>query len=220
MGIDAVNRAFSTALPAHDFDTIGGLLGTSTGVPQRGETVRSRRPVLHGDDDARRRGALVPLRTCAGRAHRQHRRRRRTPLGTAPPGPWRPVAPAQLLLAGAGALQTLAFVHSAAVVAADAGAGLLAWRLDRAWPARHAATLGWCSAWLAGRHIWWLFISMHRYGHRRSGWRRGGGGAGRRCGAVPGAGHARTGAGGAVAGPPAPLFAALWLLAELARGAG
>ena len=41
VSIDAVNRAFSSALPAHDFDTIGGLLAHEHGrVPRRGETVR------------------------------------------------------------------------------------------------------------------------------------------------------------------------------------
>ena len=126
----------------------------------------------------------------------------------------------RLLLAGAGALQTLVFVHTRLWWLPILGAALLAWRLDRSRGLRHAATLGWCygTGWM-GAGIWWLFISMHRYGHlpawlaasavallvallalflalatalyRR--WRRGGWG-------------------------DAPLFAALWLAAELARG--
>ena len=38
--IEAVNEAFGTALPAQDFDTIGGLVAHEHGrVPRRGETV-------------------------------------------------------------------------------------------------------------------------------------------------------------------------------------
>ncbi|MCU0970028.1 MAG: apolipoprotein N-acyltransferase [Rubrivivax sp.] len=125
-------------------------------------------------------------------------------------------------LAAAGALQTLAFVEPARAwwlpVLAIAA---LVWRLDRADRARRALWLGWCfgTGWLVAG-TWWLFVSMHRYGglpaplaaaavlalaaslsvylafaaaaYRR--WRR---------------------------GQPwrdAALFAALWLLAELARG--
>ena len=40
VGIDAVNRAFGTTLPAADFDTIGGLVAQEWGrVPRRGESV-------------------------------------------------------------------------------------------------------------------------------------------------------------------------------------
>ena len=40
VGIDAVNRAFGTSLPASDFDTIGGLVAHEWGrVPRRGESV-------------------------------------------------------------------------------------------------------------------------------------------------------------------------------------
>jgi len=75
-------------------------------------------------------------------------------------------APAPQVLAAAllGALQTLAFVHTAlwwlpllcvAVLAA------LVWQAA----SRRAALLGWLfgSAWL-GAGVWWLFISLHRYG--------------------------------------------------------
>ncbi|MFM7506661.1 MAG: apolipoprotein N-acyltransferase, partial [Rubrivivax sp.] len=132
--------------------------------------------------------------------------------------PW-PVAADALLAAALGALQTLAFVHTAAWVLPIATLALLVWRLDAA-PPRRAALLGWLygTAWLAAG-TWWLFVSMHRYGglpaplaaaavaalsaalslylalaatlYAR--WRRGG-------------------------GFDAALFAALWLLAELARG--
>ncbi len=124
------------------------------------------------------------------------------------------------LALGLGALQTLAYVHTTWAWALPvATAAWLAWRLDGASPGR-AALLGWCygTAWLCAG-VWWLFISMHRYGPLSaplaalavlalSGalslywaaaatayarWRRG-----------------RVG--------DAALFAALWLLAELARG--
>lgn len=124
-----------------------------------------------------------------------------------------------VLAAALGALQTLAFVHTAAWALPIATLAWLVWRLDAAAP-RRAALLGglYGTAWLAAG-TWWLFVSMHRYGglpaplaaaavaalsaalslylalaaalYAR--WRRGDGG-------------------------DAVLFAALWLLAELARG--
>ncbi len=78
----------------------------------------------------------------------------------------RPVAllPQALAAAGLGALQTLAFVHTALwwlpliCIAWLAGA---VWRAT-AW---RAGLLGWLfgSAWL-GAGTWWLFVSLHRYG--------------------------------------------------------
>lgn len=124
------------------------------------------------------------------------------------------------LVAALGALQTWAFVATAWWWLPLLSVALLRWRLDQATP-RRAAWLGWCygCAWLVAG-VWWLFISMHRYGglpaplaaaavlalaatlslylalacglYAR--WRRG---------------HALK---------DAALFAALWLLAELARG--
>ena len=72
---------------------------------------------------------------------------------------WEPVA-----AAGLGALQTLALVHTQAWALPLAALAWLAWRLDAAIP-RRAAWLGWCfgTAWLAAT-VWWMFISMHRYG--------------------------------------------------------
>ena len=63
-----------------------------------------------------------------------------------------------------GAVQTLAFVHTAAWPLPLLTLLLLVWRLNQS-PARRAALLGWCygTAWLAAG-VWWLFISMHRYG--------------------------------------------------------
>jgi apolipoprotein N-acyltransferase len=122
--------------------------------------------------------------------------------------------------AGAGALQALAFVHTTWLwwlpLLATAGLVVL---LDRSSP-RQAAGLGWLygSGWLVAG-VWWLFISMHTYGGlpaplaavavwalaaalslylaaacwAYARWRRG-------------------------TGADALLFAALWLLAELARG--
>ena len=69
-----------------------------------------------------------------------------------------------LAAASLGALQTLAFVHTALwwlSLLCTAGLAALVWRAS----ARQAALLGWLygSAWL-GAGVWWLFISLHRYG--------------------------------------------------------
>jgi len=74
------------------------------------------------------------------------------------------LAPALWGIAAAGALQTLAFVHTAAWPLPLLAITLLAWQVGRATP-RQAAVLGWVfgSAWLAAS-TWWLFISLHRYG--------------------------------------------------------
>ena len=122
--------------------------------------------------------------------------------------------------AALGALQTPAFVHPWLWPLPLAAAAWLAWACGRASP-RRAAALGWAfaAAWI-GAGTWWLFVSMHRYGglpaplaaaavallasalalylalamalYAR--WRRG------------------------RAASDVPLFAGLWLLAELARG--
>jgi apolipoprotein N-acyltransferase len=80
--------------------------------------------------------------------------------GTAAPA-WPPQA---LATASLGALQTLAFVHTALwwlPLLCMAGLAALVW--DAA--PRRAALLGWLfgSAWL-GAGVWWLFISLHHYG--------------------------------------------------------
>jgi apolipoprotein N-acyltransferase len=126
-----------------------------------------------------------------------------------------------LALAALAAAQTLAFVATALWWLPILALALLVWRLNQAGSAARAAWLGWCygTAWIAAG-TWWLFISLHRYGglpawlaalavlalaaalslylalacalyvrgRRRNAWR------------------------------DASLFAALWLLAELARG--
>jgi apolipoprotein N-acyltransferase len=125
-----------------------------------------------------------------------------------------------LLPAAAGALQTLAFVQTAAWPLPLAATALLAWLVARQ-PARGAALAGWAfgCGWLVAS-TWWLFVSMHRYGNIPAPlaalavfalaaflslylalacalfarWR---------------SGRMRR---------DAPLFASLWLLAELARG--
>ncbi len=77
-------------------------------------------------------------------------------------------APARVLQALAaaslGALQTLAFVHTALWWLPLLCTAVLATWVWRATP-RRAALLGWlfASAWL-GAGVWWLFISLHRYG--------------------------------------------------------
>ena len=119
-----------------------------------------------------------------------------------------------------GALQTLAFVHTSwAWWLPVLTLAWLAWRLDLATP-RRAAVLGWCygAAWVAAA-VWWLFISMHTYG---------GLAAPLAVTAVAAlaavlslyvagacAAYARWRGGGA---RDPLLFAAVWLLAELARG--
>ena len=123
--------------------------------------------------------------------------------------------------AALGALQTLAFVHTHNLLLPLLPILTLAWlvwRLDTATP-RRAALLGWCygTAWLCAG-VWWLYISMHRYGGLP---------APLAAGAVfalsaalslylaaATAAYARWRRGTAL---DAALFAALWLLAELAR---
>ena len=65
-----------------------------------------------------------------------------------------------------GAAQTVAFVATWAWWLPLLAAAILVWRLGQAASPRHAAWLGWCygTAWLAAG-TWWLFVSMHRYGH-------------------------------------------------------
>jgi apolipoprotein N-acyltransferase len=67
-------------------------------------------------------------------------------------------------IAALGALQTLAFVHTSAWWLPLLCTAALAAAVARATP-RRAALLGWLygSAWL-GAGTWWLFISLHRYG--------------------------------------------------------
>jgi len=63
-----------------------------------------------------------------------------------------------------GALQTLAYIHTEAWWLPPITAGLLAWLASRATPGQ-AAWLGWSygTAWLCAG-TGWLFISLHRYG--------------------------------------------------------
>ena len=126
-----------------------------------------------------------------------------------------------LALAGLGALQTLAFVHTALWPLPVLATALLAWRLGAAPGVRRAAWLGWWygTGWLAAG-TWWLFVSMHRYGGLPA-WLAvlavlALAAALSLYLAAAAAAYAR-GRGGPPAGD-ALLFAALWLLAELARG--
>jgi apolipoprotein N-acyltransferase len=70
-----------------------------------------------------------------------------------------------VLMAAAGAAQTLACVHTAWWPLPLLTIALLVWRLNGATAAR-AAALGWFYGlgWLLAG-VWWLFISMHRYGN-------------------------------------------------------
>ncbi len=76
---------------------------------------------------------------------------------------WRLAWPAGL--AALGALQTLAFVHTTLLWWLPiVGVAVLVRRLDGATP-RQAALLGWAYGfgWLCGG-VWWLFISLHEFG--------------------------------------------------------
>ncbi|CAG1019331.1 Apolipoprotein N-acyltransferase [Burkholderiaceae bacterium] len=140
----------------------------------------------------------------------------------APAVPPRPLSLAfDLILAVTlGALHTAAYVYTEAWWLQLLCTGLLAWRVASV-PAPRAALLGWCfgTAWLVAG-TWWLFISMHRYGGLPA-WM-----AALAVLALAGVlslylaaamyGFARWRSGRP--GLDALLFAALWLLAELARG--
>lgn len=132
--------------------------------------------------------------------------------------PW-PLAADAALAAALGALQTLAFVHTGAWALPIATLALLVWRLDAA-PPRRAALLGWLygTAWLAAG-TWWLFVSMHRYGGLPAPLAAAAVAALAAALSVylalAAALYARLRCG---RGADAALFAALWLLAELARG--
>ena len=128
----------------------------------------------------------------------------------------------ELALAPAlGALQTLAFVHTAAWPLPLLTLAWLAWRLqDVGTTPRRAALLGWLygTAWLCAG-VWWLYISLHVYGGLP---------APMAVAAVVAlaaglslylaaacAAYARWRRGN---GLDAAFFSALWMLAELARG--
>ncbi|HKX41919.1 MAG TPA: apolipoprotein N-acyltransferase, partial [Burkholderiaceae bacterium] len=125
-----------------------------------------------------------------------------------------------LFVAALGALHSLPFVATSVWPLQLLVIALFAWRVDAASP-RRAAGLGWLfgSAWLAAG-TWWLFISMHRYGGLPA-WL-----AALAVALLSGllslylaaamAGFARWRCGAALR--DGVLFAALWLLAELARG--
>ncbi len=126
-----------------------------------------------------------------------------------------------LALALAGAVQSLALVETRAWILPVLSLALLVWRLDRSPGLRRAAWLAWvhASAGLAAA-VWWLFISMHTYGHLPA-WM-----AAAAVGLLS-AGLSLYGAAAAAlyvrlrrgqAGVDTLLFATLWLAAELARG--
>ncbi len=138
-----------------------------------------------------------------------------------PPGPARRLAAWEAPgLAALGALQTLAFVLTSAWWLPLLCIAVLAHCLGTAGSARRAAWLGWCfgATWLAAG-TWWLFISMYRYGQLPA-WL-----AALAVGALAAllslylalaaALYRHWRRGGWMDGP---LFAACWLLAELARG--
>ena len=125
-----------------------------------------------------------------------------------------------VVVAAFGAAQTLSYVDSRAWPLQLLAIAWLAWRVGQATPLR-AAALGWafgCAWLLAG--TWWLYISMHRYGGLPA-WMTALAVfalaallslylAGAMAWVARGRGFGRT--------RNALLFAAVWLLAELARG--
>ena len=131
-----------------------------------------------------------------------------------------PLAWELLLAAAVGALHTIAYVHTGAWVLQLAAVAWLVWRLRKAGPGRAAAIgLAFGTAWL-GAGTWWLFISLHRYGGLPA-WMA--------VAAIAALSaflslYLAAACAGFVrwrshrAGADALLFAALWLLAELARG--
>jgi apolipoprotein N-acyltransferase len=131
----------------------------------------------------------------------------------------KPIWAAAPAAAALGALQTLAFVHTAAWPLPIVAVALLVSLLHGAPPGR-AALIGWCfgTGWLCAG-VWWLFISMHRYGGLPAPLAAAAvfalAAALSLYLAVACAAWARWQRGGLQA---ALLFAALWLLAELARG--
>lgn len=131
--------------------------------------------------------------------------------------PWRRL---ELVAALAlGALQTVALVHTAWWPLPLLTLAWLVWRLDLSTP-RRAALLGWLygTAWLCAS-VWWLYISMHRYGGLPAPLAAGAvlalSAALSLYLAMAAGAYARWRRGGA---SDAVLWAALWLLAELARG--
>ncbi|WP_066333555.1 apolipoprotein N-acyltransferase [Azohydromonas lata] len=125
------------------------------------------------------------------------------------------------LLAAVGALHALTFAHTGAWPLQLLCVALLAWRVQGAAPGR-AALLGWTfgSVWV-GAGTWWLFVSMHRYGGLPAPLAVAAVAAlalamGAYLALAMGL-YARLRRGRAM--PDALLWAALWLLAELARGA-
>ena len=124
-----------------------------------------------------------------------------------------------LFVAALGALHTLAYVRTGLWALPLACVAALAWRASRAGP-RAAAALGlsFGTAWLVAG-TWWLFISMHRYGGLPA-WMAALAVLGLSAflslylaAALAAFARWRTGR----AGRDALLFAAPWLLAELAR---
>jgi apolipoprotein N-acyltransferase len=130
-----------------------------------------------------------------------------------------PALPEAGLAALLGAAQTLAYAETRAWPLPILTLALLFWRLQAASP-RRAALLGWCygTGWLTAG-TWWIYISLHRYGGL----------------AAPLAVLAVLGLSAALSlylaaacaacarwrrhsATDAVFFAALWLLAELARG--
>lgn len=132
-----------------------------------------------------------------------------------------PAALGALVALLAGWAQAQAFAPREGWAVQGLATAVLAWCVMRAPTVRRAALLGWLFglAWLAGG-VWWLFISMHRYGGLPA-WLSALAVAALSAAlalylALAMAAFARWRSGRP--GADALLFAACWLLAELARG--
>jgi apolipoprotein N-acyltransferase len=141
-------------------------------------------------------------------------------LSRQPPAPRWPLAAQVVLAIALGALHTLAYVQTALWWLPMACAAGLVALLNRA-SVRRAALLGWLygTGWLCAG-VWWLFISLHRYGGLPA-WLAVLAVVALSAAlslylAAACAGYARWRRGVFVG--DSLLFAALWLLAELARG--
>ena len=214
-------RPSTSRLPTDEFDTIGGLVAQELGrVPRRGESVTIGGLRLHGDADARRRGALVqgrrapPKTRSAPTARRAPRSRRRSRAGRA--GRVAAASPRSARCRRSPSSHTDAL---AAAAARDRAAGLAR---RRAPSPRRAALLGWRlrHGLAVRRHL--VAVRQHAPLRRPAGVAGGAGGAAR-CRAFLSLYLAAAMAAVARWRRASPLarralFAGAWLLAELARG--
>ena len=221
--IAAVNEAFDVALPTDEFDTIGGLVAHELGrVPRRGEAVDVgglRFAVM-----LTRGGAVRWFKVTRAARRRRHGRRRRLmrPARRASRGRWRAAADAGLraVLGALSASPSCRPRPGALQIACARRCWPGAWRARRR--RARAALLGWAFGIGLARRRHLVAVRQHAPLRRPAGAAGGAGGA--RAGgcavALPRRWRWRWSRAGAAAARwrDALLFAAAWLLAELARG--